>query len=336
MSRAGAVASLAALLTSGCYVSRQGVAQMQILLDARPVREVLHDPAVPPDIRRKLRIVRAAQRFGVDTLGMAQATDLYRTWYDTGDGPIAWNVSASARDRFEARTWWFPVVGVVPYLGFFDEAESRAMAEALEVQEDLDVLRREVGAFSTLGWFDDPVFTSALRGDDFDVARLVLHEMAHAEVFFPGHVAWNENFATLVGDRAALQFLIERYGKRSGPVVRARRRLRDERVLRSTLDGVLANLEALYEGPGSRADKLLAREKIFVQGKATLVALGDVSGARRWAARPWNNALWMSLRRYRGRQSGLAKLLDERFSGDLAAFIRWLRDRSDPPGEGAG
>ncbi len=336
MTRAGAFASLALLFLSGCYVTRQGLTQMQILLAARPVSEVLHDPTVPPDLRRKLRIVRAAKRFGVDTLGMRQAADLYRTWYDTGDGPIAWNVSASARDRFEARTWWFPVVGVVPYLGFFDEAESRAMAEILEVDEDLDVLRREVGAFSTLGWFDDPVFSSALRGDDFDVARLVLHEMAHAEVFFPGHVAWNENFATLVGDRAALRFLIERYGDHSGPVVRARGRLGDERVLRGALDGVLANLEALYEGPGSRADKLLAREKVFAQGKATLAALGDVGGARRWIARPWNNALWMSLRRYQGHQDALSELLDERFDGDIAAFIAWLQGRSGPPGEGAG
>lgn len=336
MTRAAAWASLAALVLSGCYVTRQGLAQADILLAARPVDEALHDPALPPDLRRKLRIVRAAKRFGVDTLGMRQAAGLYRTWYDTGDGPIAWNVSASARDRFEARTWWFPVVGVVPYLGFFDEAESRAMAEALEVDEDLDVLRREVRAFSTLGWFEDPVFGSALGGDTFDVARLVLHEMAHAVVFFPGHVAWNENFATLVGDRGGVGFLVDRYGANSRAVANARRRLVDEGVLRGALEGVLANLEALYAGPGSRADKLRAREEVFAQGKATLAALGDVAGASRWVARPWNNALWMSLRRYQGRQTALTELLDGRFDGDLAAFVAWLQGRSEPPGEGAG
>ena len=336
MSRAGASASFALLLLlSGCYVARQGLAQADILLAARPVDEALHDPAVTPDLRRKLRIVRAAKRFGVDALGMGRAADLYRTWYDTGGRPVAWNVSASARDRFEARTWWFPVVGAVPYLGFFDEAESQAMAESLEVDDALDVLRRGGGAFSTLGWFEDPVFSSALGGGDFDVVRLVLHEMAHAAVFFPGHVAWNENFATLVGDRGALQFMVERYGPDSQAATDARRRLADARTLQRTLAGILAELEALYAGPGSRADKLREREVVFARGKATLARLGDLPGAGAWIARPWNNALWMSLRRYQGRQAELAELLDGAFEGDLAAFIDWLQERSEPPVEGA-
>lgn len=332
-----AVAAAAPTLT-GCYLSRQAAGQADILLHNRPVAAVLHDPAVPPDQRRNLRVLLAAKRFGVERMGMIEGAPLYRTWYDTGGDPVAWNVTACERDRFEAKTWWFPVVGEVPYLGFFDEPDATALAQRLDRDEDLDVLKRGVGAYSTLGWFEDPVFSSALDGDAFDTARLVLHEMAHAVVFFPGHVRWNENFATLVGDRGVVAFFAARYGQDAAPTRQARRRLAVADEVGVVIDGVVAELDALYASELSRPDKLTRRQEVFDRGKAALAALGDDTGAdsslaRRWIDRPWNNALFMSWRRYRGGQAELAKLLDGRFDGDLPAFLTWLRGLRAPPSD---
>lgn len=336
---AGVLAPVAALAliggSAGCYLVRQGAGQAAVLLGRRPVAEVLHDPATPAGVRRRLRALWAARRFGVERLGLAGAT-LYRDFYDPGsdpDGaarPAAWNVSACAKDRFEARTWWFPVVGEAPYLGFFDAAEAEAAAAALRDAEDLDVLLRPVAAYSTLGWFDDPVFGSALRGDAFDIAELTLHEMAHATVFLPGQGDFNESLATLVGERGALAFLADRYGPGSAQVERARGRLSAEAEAARHIDAVVAELEALYARPDlSRPDKLRLREEVFARGKAALPRTPAADG---WRAARWDNALLMNWRRYHGDERGLASLLDGRFGGDLAAFVAWTRTLDAPPG----
>ncbi len=299
----------------------------------RPVAEVLHDPAVPVAQRRNLRALLLAKRFGVGRYGMVEGADLYRTWYDTGGGPVAWNVSAAHKDRFEARTWWFPIVGTVPYLNFFHEADATALADDLADTEDLDVLKRGVGAYSTLGWFDDPVFSSALDGDAFDTVNLVLHEMAHAVVFFPGHVRWNENFATLVGHRGVAAFFADRHGPDSPQAIRARLRLQSAHLAGGILDEVVVELEALYGSPRSRGDKLRLREEIFRRGKDRLRAHADETPlTRRFVTRQWNNAVFMSWRRYRGGQAELEAILDGRFGGDMKAFLSWLRTLPAPPG----
>ncbi len=315
-----------ALASSGCYVLEQGRGQAQILLSRRPVAEVLHDAHRPPQERRALRVLLSARRFGVERLGLA-GEDLYRTFYDTGDDPVAWNVSASPKDRLEAHRWWFPVVGSVPYLGFFDRAEAEAEAARLR-EADLDVLLRGVGAYSTLGWLSDPVFSSSLAGDAFEVARVVLHEMAHATVFLPGEVAWNENFATVVGDEGALLWLAARHGRGSRPVRAARARLAEEARYEAHMQAVIRRLRALYDSPLAREDKLVRREAIFADGKAGLARLQagfvhlDRSG---WLEREWSNALLLSFARYHAHTDALRRALAERFGGDLAAFVAHCR-----------
>ena len=278
----------------------------------------------------KLRVLLAAKRFGVDSYGMHEGATLYRTWYDTADGPAAWNVSACYPDRFEAHTWWFPIVGEVPYSGYFHEPDAQAAADELMVQ-GFDVLKRDVAAYSTLGWFDDPVFRSALSGDAFSTARLVLHEMAHAVVFFPGRVKWNENFATLVGDRGVVAFFADRYGAHAAATVDARSRLAAASAIGAVIDGVVAELEVLYDSARTSSEKIRLREDVFTRGKAKLASYAGSRMAKRWIGRPWNNALFMSWRRYRGSQDELVAILDGRFAGDVAAFLMWLRSLDAPP-----
>ena len=326
------MAALAVFELSGCYALRQTVGQARILLLRRPIPQVLHDPSVPAEHRHCLRLVLRARRFGVQHLGLA-GEDLYQSYYDTGGGPAVWNVSASARDRFEARTWWFPVVGTVPYLGFFDQSEAASTADALKA-EGLDVLLREVGAYSTLGWFDDPVFSSGLYADEYTQARVVLHEIAHATVFFPGEVSWNENFATLVGDEGAIRYLAARHGASSQQVRDARARLAEEDRFDALMLEVVRELEALYRSDLTSEDKVRRREKVFRRGKdrlGPLLAGFSHADRSRWLEREWNNALLLSFHRYHGGLGDLRALLEGRFGGDLAAFVAHLRTLDRPP-----
>ena len=324
-----AAALLMAAACGGCYLAEQGVGQARLLLARQPLEAARLDGRLSHDQRSALGTLKDAQRFGVERLGLA-GEELYRSLVDTGGRPVAWNVSASRKDRFEAHTWWFPVVGTVPYLGFFDRGA--AEAEAARLGEDgLDVNLRGVGAYSTLGWFDDPVFSSSLDGDAFDVARLVLHEMAHATLFFPGEVAWNENFATLVGDRGALAWAAARLGPRAEAA--AETRLAAEAAFEAYLTGVVERLAALYGSDLPAAEKLSRREVVFDEGKRGLAELlRRHPEARReaWLEREWNNAVLLSFSRYRADQAAWRRALDARFGGDLAALVAHCRKRDAP------
>ena len=316
---------------SGCYLARQGAGQAQILLSRRPIAEAVHDAHRPARQRHALRVLLSAHQLGVRRLGLA-GERLYRTFYDTGGRPVAWNVSAAPKDRLTAHRWWFPIVGSVPYLGFF--AEEEAAAEAARLRgEGLDVHLRTVGAYSTLGWFEDPVFSSGLYRNDFTVARVVLHEMAHATVFFPGEVEWNENFATLVGDEGALIWLAARHGPGSAPVRAARALLAEEARYEAHMQAVIRRLRALYDSPLALEDKLARREAIFADGKAGLARLLDEVihlDRRAWLTREWNNAVLLSFARYHAHTGALRRALRDRFGGDLAALVAHCRDLDDP------
>ena len=326
------LAATAASQLVGCYLAQATSGQAEVLLDRRPVGEVLHDGSLPPDRRRRLRFLLRVRDFGAEMLGL-EMKGLYTTYHDPGRPRVAWNVSASLKDRFEARTWWFPVVGTVPYLGFFDRLDAEEEAARLR-DEGLDVLLRGVGGYSTLGWFDDPIFPTYLDGTPFDIARLVLHEAAHATVFLPSEVTFNENFATLVGEEGAIRFLESRWGAGSVPVARARAEISEARRFEAHMHTVVAELEALYGSDLPSAEKVLRRETVFERGKAGLRDLHTtfkVADRTRWLDREWNNAVLNSFRRYSGDLGPMRSMLLDRFGGDLRALIAHVAALEAPP-----
>src|SRR5690606_12700456 len=120
-------------------------------------------------------------------------------------------VTASEKVRFRAHTWWFPIVGHVPYKGFFNFDAARAEAQRLETQ-GYDVQVRPSSAFSTLGWFNDPVLNTLLRYDDVSLAGTVIHELLHNTIYIPSRISFNESFANFVGERGAIEFFCNREG----------------------------------------------------------------------------------------------------------------------------
>jgi predicted aminopeptidase len=201
-----ALASLASLLAHSCssvrYVAQAARGQWQIARAARPIGDAIADAATPERTRRLLGAVGSIKAFGASR-GLT-ATASYERYADLHRPAAAWVVQACAPLAFEPRRWSFPVVGSVPYLGFFDEGAARRAAAALARDEGLDVNVRTASAFSTLGWFKDPVLSTMLgTGDEAlgDLANVVLHESVHATVYVRDQSAFDESLASFVADR---------------------------------------------------------------------------------------------------------------------------------------
>ena len=283
------------------YLHRAGVEEARILAARRPIAELVADSAVPAATRASLALVLEARNFAAE-LGL-EAKDTYIQYADVGRDTLLLVVTASGADCICPVTWKYPIAGRVPYKGFFDLAEGRRFAAGLE-RKGYDVNVRPSAAFSTLGWFNDPLLSTALERDSMELVALVLHEIAHNTLWVQGNVGFNESYAQLVGYRGAEAFFRER-----GDSVLARRaadRWHDEAVLGDFYRRLIARADSFY---ATHPDSATLREgKIALAEWARQEFEGPVGTELRTvrvtpstiaASRPLNNARLVGLTLYR-------------------------------------
>jgi len=311
---------------------KAGIAEARILRARRPITEVLADTTTDAATRAKLAYVLEARQFAAEELGI-DVGDSYTMFTQLDRDTLALVVSAAPKDQIAPVTWWFPIVGRVPYRGFF------SVEDALEAEADLqadgyDTYVRPTAAFSTLGWFNDPVLSSTLAADEVEVVGTVLHELSHQHLFIPGQVGFNESFAQFAGRVASIRFFCTRQG--GGPdtvkCLRAQARWRDEQRFSVFLGEFIQDLERLYGDPAlTLADKIARREQVFADALARFDAevapqLEGLSfaGFRR---SPLNNATLMGRIFYYNRLPDFAALLDQH-GGNLDAVLADLKARA--------
>ena len=260
------------LFLGGCapgYYIRAAYEEGRILWRRTPITTVLAGDGVAPNARRKLEMVLELRDFAADELQLDVGGSY--SAYSKVDRPVLLHVlSAVPKTSFEPYTWWFPFVGRIPYKGFFDGNDARGEGDRLKAQGH-DIYIRPAGAFSTLGWFDDPLLGRLLKRDQVSLADTVLHELLHNTLFIPGSVAFNESLANFVGKRGAIEFFTRRHGPESSEARTARRRWREEIEFSGALMELTRCLRALYAEPIPEAGKLRRRERVFAESR------------RRWA-----------------------------------------------------
>jgi predicted aminopeptidase len=322
---------------SPIYVIKAGIAEAKILAGRRPLPEVILDPATDERTRGMLTLAAEARTFAQTELQL-EVGDSYTSFTQLESDTLALVLSAAYRDRLASKTWWFPIVGNVPYRGFFSEGDARKEQAELDA-EGYDTLLRPTAAFSTLGWFADPILSSLLRSDDVELIETLLHEMSHAHLFVPGRVRFNESFATFVGRVAAIQFFCTRDGGGSDTVKcqRAEARWRDAQRYSGFLDGLIADLQAVYDDSNASSDeKLDRRESVYAAHQARFES--DVSPTFEslrfgsFMQRPLNNAVLLGQMRYYHRLADFAGLLASH-SGSLPAAIDYLVDGTKGGGD---
>lgn len=329
---------LAGLAVSGCsdldYYQHLARGQARILWERRDVDEVLADAATPDSIRQRLRLIDEVRRFARDRIGLDGTSSSYTVYYDTGGEPVAWNVSASPPDRFDAYLWRFPVVGALPYKGYFQRERALAERDRL-LAEGFDAVARGVSAYSLLGYLADPILSTMMDDPEDRLVDLVLHELTHATVYVEDHTDYNESLASFVGRAGSLQFLAERYGADSEEVASVRRRRADLAAFNEFLHGVTSRLDSLYTSGAPRDSLLTQREALFAAGQEDYRRRRDELGAGRYDGfLSWkvNNARLLSYRRYNRGLDDFERVL-QRHAGDLGAalptFVR-CGDADDP------
>ena len=327
---------------TGRYLIRAGWEEARILLARRPIADLVRDPTVDAATRAKLRLVLEARRFAVDSVGL-QARESFTQFTQLQRDTLVMLVSAAERDRLRMHGWWFPVVGRVPYKGFFELEDARAEARRLE-ERGYDTALRPASAFSTLGWFNDPLLSTTLRADSIGLVDTVIHELLHNGFYAPGQAVFNESFANFVGARGAEWFFRARGDTASAAL--AALRWEDERRLGAFWAWAYAQLDSAFAAhPGgdaqARRERLAARDTIYARMRRALAE--EVAPALRTldprplATARFNNASILSRRIYLT-DLELFEAVRAREGGDLrrtiARVTELTRERSgdDPYG----
>jgi len=305
---------LLVLFTSSCfqarYLTQAARGQAELLAGARSIDSVVTDRAVDPRVRALLGQVATIKAFG-KRHGL-RPTGNYESYVQLRRPSVSWVVSACEPLGFEAKHWSFPIVGSVPYLGFFDPLDAAAYARSLEA-DGLDVDVRPVEAYSTLGWFKDPVLSSMIPPGETtlaDLANVILHESTHASVYVPDQGFFNESLASFVADVLTPLFLKEREGPGSRSLAAWEARAVRGGVRVEQLHRTYAALERLYQSPLPDTQKRAEKKRILAAARAQL-------GWRR----KLNNATLMQFKTYAAASSGFRAVYDS-CAQDMPAFLR--------------
>ena len=312
---------LSALAVSSCaadyprYLLRATVEESRILWRRQPIEELLAGP-LDDDTRAKLELTLAVRAFAADELGLAVGGS-YTSLARVDARQEVHVVSAAPRNSLEPFTWWFPIVGDVPYRGYFERDAADALARDLE-SRGFDTYVRPSVAFSTLGWFDDPLLSNLLRLDAVRLVDVVLHELSHNTIYLAGQAAFNETFANFVGQRGAIAYFAARGD--AAAAAEASARWRDTLAFSAFLGAELRQLEEAY----ARGIDETAREILFAGMRRRFAARTWQSGQYKdFATAPINNAILAQRRVYAG-DLGLFERCLERHGGDLTRTIHFV------------
>jgi predicted aminopeptidase len=272
--------------------------------------------------RRFVERVRNIRRFAMRELGLRESAN-YTRYVELDRSYLAAVVSAAAPDSFTRHEWRFPVVGAMPYKGFFRVDDARKEREKLE-KKGLDVWIRGVDAFSTLGWFKDPLYSYMRDYSDYQLANLLIHELVHATVYLKNQSQFNEELAEFVGTEGARLYIEQTYGPRSPEYRQSGDREADSLAYTAYLRGLIVELEDLYSRDIPRREKLARKAEIIARSQEQFDRDYDTlfsgDSYRGFSTLPVNNA-YLDLYRLYFEGNNFYRDLYEKSGADLGRYI---------------
>jgi predicted aminopeptidase len=307
----------------------QGAAgQLELLANSQPIPDVIgkSDGALAERLKR----IREIREFASQELGLPN-NGSYTRYTDLGRPYVAWNVFATPELSLKPRQWCFPIAGCVNYRGYFREAQAAGESKRLKATGD-DVYVGGVPAYSTLGWFDDPVLSSFVSWPETEIARLIFHELAHQLIYVKSDTAFNESYATTVEEAGLARWLASRHDSRLTKLAARADHMRG--VFRDVVRTTRNKLAEIYASDASDDDKRRAKQEIVAAMKAAWESAKQgepgLSGYDRWFAQQPNNAALAAVGLYTDRVPAFRELLHES-NDDLRTFYQRVRQLAAKP-----
>jgi len=298
--------------------------QIAIFSKREDIADLVADPATDPVLKQQLETILDIRTFAESELSLPVSKN-FSTYADIGRPYVVWNVFAAPEFSLSSRQWCYPVAGCVSYRGYFAEEDARAYADDL-ADEGLDVYVGGVAAYSTLGWFSDPVLNTVIRRDRYRLAALIFHELAHQVVYIPGDTEFNESFATTV-ELEGLKRWLDATGEDDAEerVAQASREKQYQQQFVGLVQAYLPRFAALYESGVDEAAMRREKQQLVSDLREEYQGLkADWDGFDaydNWFATDINNAKLNTVATYFNRVPAFEQILAES-GNDLTVFFQ--------------
>ena len=323
----------------GCqtgYLWHVSVHQIDLLTKRVSIEKALKKYSLSEEETEKLRLISEVKTFAKDTLQLDIDTGIYSSYVHLDRPYVTYLLRVSSAYELKPYEWSFPIVGSAPYKGFFDKQKAQKAAESFS-RTEYDVYVRGVSAYSTLGWFNDPIFSSMLSYKERDLVTMVFHELIHTILFFKNHINFNERFAEFLGRKAAISFYLQKEGKDSKTVKTMQREWEDELLFSSFMMGEYEDLEKWYKdnkGEVTTESKQKRLKEIQVRFVTEIKPNLKTSYYNYFSNIELNNARLLSYRSYNYDMEEFERLfISPVINEDIKAFIEYcmqFKKATDP------
>lgn len=317
----------------GCqvtYLVKSAYNQMNILYHREPIEELLNSNQLTDTEKKKLEVTQRARAFASEKLALNVGKN-YSTFVKLNKPYVVWAVNASPQWKLEHYLWHFPIVGSVPYKGFPNEEDAKEEAAHLQ-SKGYDTYVRGVSAYSTLGWFNDPILSSMMRYSEEDLVNTIIHESVHATIYIKNNADFNERLASFIGDKGTELFYLSSEGPQSRYLKKIKDENDDQKVFSAFISDEIKKLTAFYQGNPLHEDKL--REDQFnalrKRFRENIRPLLKTDAHDNFEKITLNNARLLLFKTYVADISDFQKLFDS-VQGDLILFLKKVKQLESHP-----
>jgi predicted aminopeptidase len=327
--------SISFIFLSSCqlgYYFKSAKNQLSMMASRESIDDVLAEGSLTDVQKSKLRLSQQAREFAFNDLHLKQ-THNYDTYINLKRPYVTWVVNAAYKWDLKNYQWSYPIIGDMPYKGFFSEEEAKEEAEDLKKQ-GLDTYVRGVSAYSTLGWFKDSVLSSMLRYKDHDLVNTIIHEITHTTVYIKHNADFNERLAVFIGNKGTEMFYKKIEGPDSPTLKTILGEYEDDRLFSTFISEQVKQLETWYKSNSEQNEKLRQEQfdKIKEAFKTQVGPKIKAGGYSRFATETMNNATLGLLRTYMEDLSDFEKLY-AKCGENMDQFIEKVKtlEKSDDP-----